>query len=45
MSIPPQNRVPHLRDGLIVAKVGIVRSTNAPAHFHTGEPCKAESKS
>ena len=25
--------VPHLRDGFIVAKVGIVRSTTAPAHL------------
>ncbi len=25
MSAPPQNRVPHLRDGFIVDKVGIAR--------------------
>jgi hypothetical protein len=25
--------VPHLRDGFIVVKVGIVRSTTAPAHL------------
>jgi hypothetical protein len=34
MPEPPQNRVPHLRDGFIVDKVGIVRSTTAPAYLH-----------
>ncbi|MEO6806640.1 MAG: phospholipid carrier-dependent glycosyltransferase, partial [Edaphobacter sp.] len=31
-SVQPQTRVPHLRDGLIVAKVGIVRSTTVLSH-------------
>jgi hypothetical protein len=30
---PPQ-RVTHLHDGFIVAKVGIVQSTTAPAHIY-----------
>ncbi len=34
MRRPARIRVPHLRDGLIVAKVGIVRSATAPAHLH-----------
>ena len=38
----PQLRVPHLRDSLIVAKVGIVRSTTAPAHHHGAEIPKVE---
>jgi len=29
MNAPPQNRVPHLRDGLIVAKVRIEQSETA----------------
>ena len=33
MNPPPQLRVPHLRDGFIVAKVGIERSETAPAHL------------
>jgi hypothetical protein len=33
MTIVPKPWVPHLRDGFIVAKVGIVRSTTAPAHL------------
>jgi hypothetical protein len=32
MPAQPKPRVPHLRDGLIVAKPRIVRSTTAPAH-------------
>jgi hypothetical protein len=33
-NIVPQLWVPHLRDGFIVVKVGIVRSTTAPTHLH-----------
>ena len=29
----PKNRVPHLRDGFIVAKVGIAHSATAPANL------------
>jgi len=32
-NIAPKPWVPHLRDGFIVAKLGIVRSTTAPAHI------------
>ena len=32
LCVSPQIRVPHLRDGLIVAKVGIARGAAAPAH-------------
>jgi hypothetical protein len=35
-------RVPHLRDSFIVAKVGIVRSTTAPAHLSDAETSKAK---
>jgi hypothetical protein len=45
MLTPPQPRVPHLRDGLIVAKVGLVRSTTAPANLSTTHALKAESES
>jgi hypothetical protein len=41
----PQHRVPHLRDGFIVAKVGIVRSTTAPAHLSDAETSKVEVES
>jgi len=34
MTASPQLRVPHLRDGCIVDKVGIERSETAPAHLH-----------
>jgi len=33
VNIVPQPWVPHLHDGFIVVKVGIVRSTTAPAHL------------
>jgi hypothetical protein len=32
-NIAPKLRVPHLHDGFIVVKVGIVRNTTAPAHL------------
>jgi hypothetical protein len=38
----PQTWVPHLRDGSIVAKVGIERSETAPAHLHPAQTRKAE---
>jgi hypothetical protein len=38
----PPHWVPHLRDGFIVAKVGIVRSTTAPAHPNDAKTSKAE---
>jgi hypothetical protein len=41
MSIPPQHRVPHLRDGFIVAKVGIERSETV-VPLHTAETAKAK---
>ena len=34
MTASPPLRVPHLRDCFIVANVGLVRSTTAPAHLH-----------
>jgi hypothetical protein len=37
MNPPPQLPVPHLRDGLIDAKVGIERSETAPAHFDSAD--------
>jgi hypothetical protein len=37
-----QNRVPHLRDGIIVAKLSIERSETAPAHLHTTNTSNAE---
>jgi hypothetical protein len=40
---PPQARVPHLRDSFLVAKVGIVRSTTAPANSHPTETSKNQS--
>jgi hypothetical protein len=40
MTAFPQRWVPHLRDGCIVAKVGIVQSTTAPAHLHAVEAFK-----
>jgi hypothetical protein len=47
MTTPTQHGVSHLRDGLIVAKVGIakvgiVRSTTASAHFHRTETSRTE---
>ena len=42
MTASPQPRVPHLHDGFIVAKVGIVRSTTAPAHLNLPEPSKVK---
>jgi hypothetical protein len=42
MIAPPQLRVPHVRDGFIVANVGIVRSTTAPAHLHDAARSKVE---
>jgi hypothetical protein len=42
MTAFPQHRVPHLRDGFIVAKVGIVRSTTAPANLHSAHTAKVE---
>jgi hypothetical protein len=41
MTASPQTRVPHLRDSFIVAKVGIVRSTTAPAHLYGAETSKS----
>ena len=41
MSIPPQHRVPHLRDGFIVAKVGIERSETV-VPLRTAETSKVE---
>jgi hypothetical protein len=37
-----QHWVPHLRDSFIVAKVGIVRSTTAPAHLSPAATSKVE---
>ena len=45
MPTSPQLRVPHLRDGLIVAKVGLVRSTTAPANLDTTHALNAEAES
>jgi hypothetical protein len=42
MPIPQQHRVPHLPDTLIVVKVGIVRSTTAPAHLSHAKTLKVE---
>jgi hypothetical protein len=42
MTPQPQLWVPHLRDGFIVAKVGLVRSTTAPAHLHRNAKAEAE---
>jgi hypothetical protein len=42
MIAPPQLRVPHVRDGFIVANVGLVQSTTAPARLHRAEPSKVE---
>jgi hypothetical protein len=42
MTAPPKHRVPHLRDSFIVDKVGIVRSTTAPAHIHRAAASKVE---
>jgi hypothetical protein len=45
MTAFPRTRVPHLRDGFIVAKAGIVRSTTAPAHLHPAETSNVEVES
>jgi hypothetical protein len=57
MTASPQLRVPHLRDGFIVAKpgsppacwwggtVGIVRSTTTPARLHPPETSNVEVES
>jgi hypothetical protein len=42
MTALPQHWVPHLRDGLIVAKLGIVRSTTAVAYLHAAETSNVE---
>jgi hypothetical protein len=42
MTAPPSLRVPHVRDGFIVANVGLVRSTTAPAHLHPAATSKVE---
>ena len=34
MTALPPLRVLHVRDGFIVANVGLLRSETAPAHFH-----------
>jgi hypothetical protein len=44
MTDQPQLRVPHLRDGCIVAKVGLVQSTTAPARLHHNEEADAKHK-
>jgi hypothetical protein len=45
MTASPQHRVkhrvPHVRDGFIVANVGIVRSATAPAHLCGAETSKS----
>jgi hypothetical protein len=37
-----QHWVPHVRDSFIVANVGLVRSTTAPAHLHLAATSKVE---
>ena len=37
-----RSRVPHVRDGFIVANVGIGTFIEAPAHLHPAETSKAE---
>jgi hypothetical protein len=46
MTAPPQpgvqHRVPHVRDGFIVANVGIGTFAEAPAHLHAAKTSKVE---
>jgi hypothetical protein len=44
LTTSPLNRVPHLRRSFIASKVGIVRSTTAPAHLHAAEISQVEAK-
>ena len=40
MSLPPQPRVPHVRDNLIVANVGLGTFAEAAAHLHAVKTSK-----
>ncbi len=42
MIAPPQPRVPHVRDGFIVANVGIGTFVEAPAHLHPADTSNVE---
>ena len=46
MTASPQHRVkhrvPHVRDGFIVANVGLVTFVEAPAHLHPAEASKVK---
>jgi hypothetical protein len=42
MTAPPQPRVPHVRDGFIVANVGIGTLVEAPTDLHPAETSKLE---